>query len=130
MVVAIPVLFLGLRLSELDVLPLGAAAGTMFQMEGNSILYLLAKYITFGNLLPAPAVYNGSQGVVLAALFLHRAALPMGGTDVIMSSVAWAGWAGLLVTAMNLLPVGQLDGGHVMYVLIGASGRKSCIRSC
>lgn len=124
LVVAIPVLFLGLHLSELSVLPLGASAQSMFQMEGNSILYLLAKYLTFGKLLPEPAMYSGSPLLYWLRYFFTGQPFPWGGTDVMMSSVAWAGWAGLLVTAINLLPVGQLDGGHVTYVLIGKEKAK------
>ncbi|HEY9076639.1 MAG TPA: site-2 protease family protein [Anaerolineaceae bacterium] len=119
--VAIPVLILGLALSSIDRIPLTLPSGTSLQLEGNSILYLLLKYLMFGQLLPAPASF-GSLPPALYWLqyFFTGRPYPLGGVDVMLHPVAWAGWAGILVTALNLIPAGQLDGGHAMYVLFGA----------
>lgn len=119
LVVAIPVLLLGLSLSELgsiDPNPNGF-------LEGNSLIYLLAKYITFGQLLPAPVE---PQGILywLQYFFTGRP-IPFGGLDVFIHPVAFAGWAGILVTALNLIPAGTLDGGHVIYSLFGDKARKA-----
>ena len=126
LVVAIPILFIGLALSPVEVIQQPTAAGTGFMVEGNSIFYLAAKYIVHGQLLPAPQSYGG----VSPALYWLRYVFtgfpaPFGSQDVMMHPLAWAGWAGLLVTALNLLPVGQLDGGHALYVLLGRKARRA-----
>ncbi len=63
----------------------------------------------FGIRLGEPLLFRA-----LAAVFAP--AYPSG-HELYLDSVAFAGWVGLLVTALNLLPVGQLDGGHVLYAL-------------
>lgn len=118
--VAIPVLLLGLSLSQVGRLPASPIEAVGQGLEGNSVLYLVAKLVVTGQLLPAPVSYGDVPPALywLRFFFLGRP-LPFGGTDVLLHPVAWAGWAGLLVTALNLIPAGQLDGGHVLFVLFG-----------
>jgi membrane-associated protease RseP (regulator of RpoE activity) len=95
LIVALPVVIVGLILSEARPLP---EVGS-YIIEGNSLLYLLLKYLIHGEWLPTAT---------------H---------DVFMHPLAFAGWAGLLVTAFNLIPAGQLDGGHIAYALLGTKSR-------
>lgn len=123
-VIAIPVLFIGLSLSHLG--PVGhAAAGSTGLLEGNSLFYLFSKYVIFGKLLPEPVSMNGlSPAMYWLRYFFSGQPIPYNGLDVQIDNVAFAGWAGLLVTALNLVPVGTLDGGHVAYGLFGEKARR------
>jgi membrane-associated protease RseP (regulator of RpoE activity) len=119
LVVALPVLFLGLSLSNLGTVQ----ADPNGFIEGNSLVYLFAKFVMFGKLLPAPAE---AQGILYwVKYFFTGQPAPIGGVDVFIHPVAFAAWAGLLVTALNLIPAGTLDGGHVIYGLFGSKARKA-----
>ncbi len=45
------------------------------------------------------------------------------GHELMLHPLAYAGWVGLFVTSLNLLPVGQLDGGHVVYAVFGRQSK-------
>ncbi len=92
-VVSIPILILGLSLSEVK--KIEGQVGTNL---GDSILLWLISRWVIGEIPP--------------------------GHDVLIHPVGFAGWIGLLVTSLNLLPIGQLDGGHVVYALVGEKQKK------
>jgi len=90
--VAIPVLIIGLLRSKVGPVIQPGFDGLM---EGNSILYAVVKRVVTGLWLPNSQV------------------------DVQLHPMAFAGWAGLLVTMINLVPIGQLDGGHIASAYFG-----------
>ncbi len=93
LLVTLPLLVLGLQLSDIQVAPggTGELGGVVL---GESLLFQFLSWLTLGSLPPD-----------------HH---------IMLHPVAFAGWIGLLVTNINLIPVGQLDGGHVSYALFGA----------
>lgn len=97
LVVAVPALLLGLSWSKLGML-LPEHSGLTF---GDSLLMRALTWLVFGS-IPA-------------------------GMDVFVHPVALAGWVGLFVTALNLFPVGQLDGGRIAYALFGPWHRQVSI---
>ena len=88
-IIAVPALIIGLLLSE--VIEKKDIQGAI--ILGDSILMKVLTFITHPGLLESQ--------------------------DIMLHPIAFAGWIGLLVTMLNLLPIGQLDGGHIAYAMLG-----------
>lgn len=92
-VTLVPFLIVGIYLSEVDVAPRGASAFWL----GEPLLFQWLARLIHGPLLE--------------------------GTDIFIHPLGFAAWFGMLATALNLLPFGQLDGGHIAYAVFGARAR-------
>jgi Zn-dependent protease len=91
---ALPLLIIGLRLSA--VLP--CPTDQEIIQEGTGLIYAALKVGLFGRMLPSD------------------------GMDVMLHPLAFAAWLGLLLTALNLLPIAHLDGRHLATALLGERG--------
>lgn len=97
LIVTVPILVAGLKMSRI-IQPAEMAEGKAVSIQlGSSLLFELISRITLGIV---PHDYH-----------------------IILHPVAFAGWIGILVTSMNLMPVGQLDGGHIIYAILGERAR-------
>ena len=86
-IATVPILFIGLKLSQ--VVPLADFENSSAIGLGSSLIFTFFVEVIFGNIKE--------------------------GYDLLLHPVAFAGWIGLFVTALNLIPSGQLDGGHLVY---------------
>jgi len=99
LVFAVPALFIGLRYSEV----ISSTVPSSFGSGGVNI----------------------SSSVLMACLAkLSLGASVLAGNHLLLHPLAFAGWLGLIVTALNLLPIGQLDGGHMSHALFGSRNAR------
>ncbi len=92
-ILSVPCLFFGMKLSRI----VHVTQGLQESRLGEPLLLKIIQRLTIGE-LPTDI-------------------------DVMLHPLGYAGWVGLFVTALNLLPVGQLDGGHVVYAVFGKKSR-------
>ena len=116
--VALPLLFMGVASSQVLPAPSFPAANQDYQ----SLLSILTA-LRDGRLTWPPAeskamILNDSLITWLATVLTHGP-LPEN-AELRLNSIALAAWVGMFVTTLNLTPLGQLDGGHVIYALFGS----------
>ena len=83
--------------------------------------------LSMSEVVPVPRTESGlNLGDSILFSFLSNIILGIVPTnhDILLSPVAFAGWIGFFVTSLNLIPIGQLDGGHVAYALFGEKIHK------
>ena len=110
------------RRATFDVAVAGPLAGLVFAIPALLIGLRQSRMVIES---ASPEVVHTGMQIGSSFLMAIMAKLALGastleGHQLILHPLAFAGWLGLLVTALNLLPIGQLDGGHIAHAMFGA----------
>jgi membrane-associated protease RseP (regulator of RpoE activity) len=83
--------------------------------------------LQLSEVIPTSQIKEGALRLGDPVLFSFVQRLVIGSVpenhDILLHPIGYAGWVGLFVTALNLLPIGQLDGGHIAYALFGKKSK-------
>ena len=91
--------------------------------------FFMSVPVTAEQLIAIDAAFPNQSGSLAVPIlfnvmeFLFSGLIPQGGT-IYLHPIAFAAWVGMLVTALNLFPVAQLDGGHALRALVGSKRHK------
>ena len=110
------------RKALFDIGVAGPLAGLVFTIPALIIGLKLSTIVKIDTLSPTTLLLGESY--VFSQLSRLTCGVIPEGYDIVLHPLAFAGWAGLFVTALNLLPIGQLDGGHVLYALFGPKSKN------
>lgn len=104
------------RKALIDIGAAGPIAGFILSVIASVIGLRLSKVIAISEA-------KGALGLGDSILFSLLSRMMLGvtpdGYDILLHPIAFAGWIGLFVTSLNLIPIGQLDGGHIAYAFLG-----------
>ena len=92
-VISVPFIIFGIKLSTIQ----SVTGNTSYLQLGDPLIFRIVQLLLIGD-------------------------IPKG-SDLVLHPFGYAGWVGLFVTALNLLPVGQLDGGHIIYAVFGEKSK-------
>jgi membrane-associated protease RseP (regulator of RpoE activity) len=109
------------RKSLFDIAISGPLAGLVFALP------IAAIGITQADIVPTDVGTIYGDPLILKWLtYWMRGPLPPH-TDLHLNACLFAGWVGIFITALNLMPISQLDGGHILYTLIGRKAHRVAI---
>lgn len=90
---------------------LGFSAAILVSILGVRLSYVIPKQMVYGMYIPVPMIFD----------FIVQFVKPFNPVyyDLLLHPVAFAGWIGFLITFINLMPISQLDGGHISRAMFG-----------
>ena len=105
------------RKALFDIGIMGPAMGLVLAIPATVIGLYLSKVVDMSTLPVNSTLPLGDSLLFNALAYLIHGKL-QAGYDIMLHPLGFAGWVGLFVTALNLIPIGQLDGGHIVYALL------------